>query len=531
MKAFNPRSLIQVHYHNRPGGVHTVMERYAAAFDRCAKPERGVNLICCKNDLKTGVGFAGAELLSMPECEYRSFIDKNAFVHLRNSLQRKLLQAIEQSHVAGPVCVVGHNLTLGKNCALSSAFAEAARAYDTALGDIRFFSVIHDFAEEGRTDCMRDIERLRGLGIAMWDDLFPKTGTMVFIVPHQRNYKLLKTSGFNVALLNNPLSETAFSINLKNASAPKTSSAPKCFIPNAPTLFYPSRIIPRKNIFEAILLSNIIIKANLFLGSPGPSSAHKKLFARIKTLCNRHALPVVFIKDLRRDDTCFPHAFYGRVDACVSTSIAEGFGYAFYESWINNKAIVGRKPLDFSPAFGLKMPFLYERLPIPVTWASVDALARKYYDRSVQFSYVSPQKSFPKFKREFEAVFIKDGTMDFSCLDEQTQLNILHKLLGSPSMVMEWEKLCGKELSRIRNSVFAGLQTGNTFIRLNRARLLKETSDNNFAKDFARCFFKTRQKGVYQNRYKEIGRHFGDISRMRLLMAPDDCPPCGPLIL
>ena len=521
MKAFNPRSLIQVHYHNRPGGVHTVMERYAAAFDWCVGPARGVNLVCCKNDLKTGVGFAGAKLLSMPQCEYRSFADKNAFITTRNLLQRKLLKAVEQSSARGPLCVVGHNLTLGKNCALSSAFAGVARTHGPVYNDIRFFSVIHDFAEEGRTDCMRAIERLWGLGIDIGNDLYPKTGNMVFVVPNQSNYKLLKTSGFNVAMLSDPIGEGSFSNTLKAAAAPKTSPAPKCFIPNAPTLLCPSRIIPRKNIFEAILLSNIIIKANLFIGRPGPSAAHKKLFAKIKTLCDRHALPVFFFKDLRRDDTFFPRAFYGRVDACLSTSIAEGFGYAFYEPWIIGKAIIGRKPLGFFPAFGLKMPYLYERLPIPAAWVCVDALAEKYYGRLGRLPFVSHQKSFLKFKEEFEASFIKNGVIDFSCLDEQTQLTIIHKLLGSPSMVMEWEKLCGKELKRIRNSVFAGLQTGQTVIYSNRARLLKEASDNNFAKNFAHCFFKTRQKSVYQNRYKEIGRYFSNISRIRLLMAPD----------
>jgi glycosyltransferase involved in cell wall biosynthesis len=520
MKAFNPRSLIQVHYHNRPGGVHTVMERYAAAFDRCAKPERGVNLICCKNDLKTGVGFAGAELLSMPECEYRSFIDKNAFVHLRNSLQRKLLQAIEQSHVAGPVCVVGHNLTLGKNCALSSAFAEAARAYDTALGDIRFFSVIHDFAEEGRTDCMRAIERLRGLGIAIWNDLYPKTANLTFVTPSKLNYKLIKASGFRVVLLHNPVNAPAVLISKKDRSVGKPPKPPKRFIPDAPVLLYPSRIILRKNILEAILLSNILIKANLYLGGPGPSAAHKKIFSKVKSLCDRHALPVIFHEGAHSADEFFPRAFYNRVDACISTSISEGFGYAFYESWINNKAIVGRKPLGFSPAFGLEIPYLYKRLPIPAPWVSVDALARKYFDCLGRFSYVRRQEPFLKFKQEFEAAFIKDGIMDFSCLDEQTQFDLVDEFLRFPGMAIEWEMLCGKELKRIRNSVFAGLQIGQTFIHSNRARLLKKASDNKFAHDFARCFFETRQKSVYQNRYKEIGRYFSDASRIRLLMGP-----------
>ena len=92
MKAFNPRSLIQVHYHNRPGGVHTVMERYAAAFDRGVGPTRGVNLVCCKNDLKTGIGFAGAQLLSMPQCEYRSFADKNAFISTQTLKSRRTIK-------------------------------------------------------------------------------------------------------------------------------------------------------------------------------------------------------------------------------------------------------------------------------------------------------------------------------------------------------------------------------------------------------------------------------------------------------
>ena len=542
MKTFQARSFVQVHYHNRPGGVNKVIGYYAEAhahiYSKASIQSSFSNLIICKNDLKNGYSFPAGSMRNIPECSYRSFPTKDVFFKTREVLVRKLMAIIHSDGVLKPLCVIGHNLTIGKNCALSSAFAFCSRLCENGTDDVRFFSIIHDFAEEGRSDCLKYINSLQDLGIDIWDDLYPKTSNLRFVVPSKRNYTFLKKAGFNVDLLANPVEtekvkrkgivlekRIAFK---KLISYSKREHTP--FDPALPTLFYPARVISRKNIIEALLVSNIICKANLLVGKCGPSAAHRALYSKIKKLCVKYKAPVVFDCSERfapkKSKNSFPSILFDVADACISTSIAEGFGYAFYEPWTNNKYIIGRRPMDFSPVPGMKFPGLYARMPIPVSWIPIDDCVRKYFDRMRQYYHVRNVKrysSFAKFRPEFKAAFIKNNTIDFACLDETTQFNVAQRLLESQSMVREWERLCGKELKQIRDAVKIGLLPKQSLIRSNQDIIKKKISGEKFVQNFAQCFFKIRPKSVSQNHYKEIARYFGDLSRFRLLMTPE--PP------
>jgi len=542
MKTFQARSFVQVHYHNRPGGVNKVIGYYAEAhahiYSKASIQSSFSNLIICKNDLKNGYSFPAGSMRNIPECSYRSFPTKDVFFKTREVLVRKLMAIIHSDGVLKPLCVIGHNLTIGKNCALSSAFAFCSRLCENGTDDVRFFSIIHDFAEEGRSDCLKYINSLQDLGIDIWDDLYPKTSNLRFVVPSKRNYTFLKKAGFNVDLLANPVEtekvkrkgivlekRIAFK---KLISYSKREHTP--FDPALPTLFYPARVISRKNIIEALLVSNIICKANLLVGKCGPSAAHRALYSKIKKLCVKYKAPVVFDCSERfapkKSKNSFPSILFDVADACISTSIAEGFGYAFYEPWTNNKYIIGRRPMDFSPLPGMKFPGLYTRMPIPVSWIPIDDCVRKYFDRMRQYYHVRNVKrysSFAKFRPEFKAAFIKNNTIDFACLDETTQFNVAQRLLESQSMVREWERLCGKELKQIRDAVKIGLLPKQSLIRSNQDIIKKKISGEKFVQNFAQCFFKIRPKSVSQNHYKEIARYFGDLSRFRLLMTPE--PP------
>jgi hypothetical protein len=545
MKTFQARSFVQVHYHNRPGGVNTVIGHYAEGFaEACAEAYAEVfaktlpkssfaNIIICKNDSKDGCKFPTGKIQNIPECDYRAFQTKNAFLKTREILLRKLVAFIRSSGVPKPLCIVGHNLTLGKNCALSSAFAHSARLCEHMSEEVRFLSIIHDFAEEGRIDCIRQINILRDFGIDIWNDLYPKTKNLHFVALNKRNYTLLKKTGFTVEMLANPV-ETGkmrreISVQAKQAAYNKLISySRRVHSPidlALPTLFYPARVISRKNIVEAILLSNIIYKANLLVGKRGPSPAHRALYKKIRMLCVKHKTPVAFnCSDAfspRESENVFPSILYAVADACLSTSIAEGFGYAFYEPWTNNKCVVGRRPMDFSPLPGMKFPGLYTRLPIPVSWISIHDCARKYYDNMRRYCYVKHQKPLSKFKQEFINIFIKDDAIDFACLDEHIQFEVVEKLLESQSMAIEWERLCGKELKQIRDNIKAGLKPDQSLIRSNRDHIKKKLSGQEFLKNFAQCFFKVRPAGIPQNRFKEIAVYFSDLSHFRLLMAPE----------
>jgi hypothetical protein len=541
MKAFLARSFIQVHYHNRLGGVNKVIGHYAEAFARASvkytRQSFAANFIVCNNDFKNGSAFPAGRMRNVPECDYRIFSTKDAFFKTRDVLIRKLMAIIRGSGVPKPLYIVGHNLTLGRNCALSSAFVHCVRLCGNAADDVRFFSIIHDFAEEGRTDCLKQINGLHAIGIDIWNDLYPKNlKNLCYVALNRRNYALLKRAGFSVQLLSNPVktekAKRGGNVQEKRKAIKKLITYSKrehtSIDPALPVLFYPTRVISRKNIIEAILVSSIICKTNLLVGKSGPSPAHKALYAKIRTLCMKYKAPVVFncsdAFSLCKAEIHFPAILYSVADACISTSLAEGFGYAFYEPWIKNKYIIGRKPLDFSSVPGMKFPGLYSRMPIPVSWIALNACARKYFDRMRRNYYVGNPKSFSsfaRFRQEFDTVFIKDGAMDFACLDEHTQLDVLIKLMESRSMVKEWERLCGKELKRVRNAIKIGLQPKQSIIQSNRNTIKKQVSGKKFAQDFARCFFKVRFNGVHQNRYEEIARYFRDLSRFRLLMTPE----------
>lgn len=544
MKILQARSFVQVHYHNRPGGVNTVIGHYTVAFAEAlmevssgfARQSPVTNLVVCKRDKTEGRAFLPGTIQNIPESGYCSFATKYAFLKTKEILVGGLLAIIQSPAVKKPLCIVGHNLTLGKNCALSSAFAHCARLCENGKNDVRFFSVIHDFAEEGRIDCLKQIYDLQDLGIGIWNDLYPKAKNLRYIALNNRNHALLKKAGFIVDLLRNPVqagrTKRGIAFQEKKTAYKRLIRYSKreqgAIDPTLPTLFYPARVISRKNVIEAILVSNIICKANLLMGKGGPSPEHRALYAKTRNLCVKHKAEVVFNSSAafapQIPENGFPSILYDVADACISTSIVEGFGYAFFDSWIKNKCIIGRKPLDFSPLPGMKFPGLYTRLPIPVSWILMHDLAQKYYNRIRQYYPIRNLRafsSFAKFKFEFIAAFIKNDAIDFACLDETMQLDVLNKLFQSQSMAIEWEKLCGKELKRIRDSIKIGLQPEQSLIRLNRNQIKKKVSGEEFVRNFIQCFFKTRPAGVSQNRYKEITRYFGELSRFRLLLTPE----------
>ena len=112
---------------------------------------------------------------------------------------------------------------------------------------------------------------------------------------------------------------------------------------------------------------------------------------------------------------------------------------------------------------------------------------------------------------------LRMSAIDFACLDGATQLNVAHRLMGSESMVKEWERLCGKELRQIRDAVKTGLQPRQSLIRSNRDCIKTKLSGEKFARNFAQCFLlKTQPKDIPQNRYKKIARYFSDLSRFQI---------------
>ncbi len=156
-------------------------------------------------------------------------------------------------------------------------------------------------------------------------------------------------------------------------------------------LLYPVRVVPRKNIEEAILLTYFIrqiTKANYTLVVAGKIDKGDVLsegyYRILEELVDLAGLPVVFTKtawpfERQYDKQGKVEKFsigdlYQSAQAIVMTSLREGFGYPFLECWFVKKMIIGRRIEsvlgDFEKS-GLKFSWLYDNFLIEPTKSAV----------------------------------------------------------------------------------------------------------------------------------------------------------------
>lgn len=494
-------SFIQIHYHARPGGVTSVMAHYSLAFRELCGNADGANLVACAAaDAAGSVG--AARMIDVKECGYRTFGSRVSFVNARNVLLRRIDRIVTSPRLPRPVYVAGHNLNLGKNCALSSAFAACARRCAAHAYAFRFFNVIHDFAEEGRADIMEQIRAVQQFGIPIWRDLYPAAPNLSFITLNSRNYRLLKRAGYSVRLLLNPVIAPKVpgpsyihgrrkTIEALSLLAKKDGTV---FKPSAPVVFYPSRVISRKNPVEAVLLSHFFFSSNLVLGMAGTNPADRALAAYLKRLCAQHRVAVVFDcgrigRRLRPHGADpFPH-LYRAADACITTSVLEGFGYALYEPWLYDKAVVGRIPAGAGMPRVINLSGLYARLLIPVEWISLEALKKRYYQlMRICFTGRAKISDYRSFSKRFEKLYVKDGGIDFGCLDSASQCDILQRLLASPELVSEWKRAFRLQTEALMRSWRAATCYHSPFITRNKSAVASLFSQKKFQTSLSRCF-------------------------------------------
>jgi len=113
-------------------------------------------------------------------------------------------------------------------------------------------------------------------------------------------------------------------------------------------LLYPVRVVPRKNIEEAILFTSfireltnenyvLVVAGKIEKNDPLSSDYYKMLKELTKAvdfpiIFTKQALPLEKIGDL-----------YQISEAIIMTSIKEGFGYPFLECWFAKKIVLGRR--------------------------------------------------------------------------------------------------------------------------------------------------------------------------------------------
>jgi len=326
-----------------------------------------------------------------------------------------------------------HNHSLGKNPALVGVLVRLAEAgYPMLLQ-------IHDFAEDFRPANYRAlVERGPGRqGQAGMARLYPQAEHLHYAVLNSRDRQVLLRAGVpadRLHLVPNPVVAPG---PLPRPEEAKARLETLFGIPAGNRyLLYPVRAIRRKNIGEAVLCS-LLAEAGLWIGiTLAPlNPAEKERYERWKRWTAQYGLRCVWETGekggLRLADNL------AAADALLTTSITEGFGMVFLESWLVGRTLLGRNLPEITTDFqrlGLRLPGMWDRLAVPLDWLGRQKVQERLLAayRQVLADYQLPLQADWADALEEK---LADRTVDFGDLDEPLQEEVLETILSDKTGV------------------------------------------------------------------------------------------------
>ncbi len=390
--------IVFIHYHLRPGGVTTVIRRQIAALSGAADclvitgeapPDDFPGDIA----VVPGIGYTLADAHSSRS---REVAEKSAAA-VMTAIFRKWKDGCDICHV--------HNPLLAKN---QHFLKILSILQDSGL---RLFLQVHDFAENGRPNAYFSKD--------------PYPPNCHYGVINSRDQAILRKAGLLGAGLHLiPNYVEPLHIDTK-------TTFPKELI------LYPVRAIKRKNIGEALFISLFFPPGRIMAITMAPTSpADHPTYRRWRRLQADYHLPVLF-------EAARQYGFSELVGAAacmLTTSVTEGFGFAFLEPWTVHRLLAGRRIdhacRDFETN-GLMLDHLYSRILIPLDAFDLD---RFYHQWQTVFA-----RHYARFHmnrdscgttRAFNSILENDG-IDFGYLDETAQEQVLRNMLADTSLKHE----------------------------------------------------------------------------------------------
>ncbi|VGO19426.1 glycosyltransferase family 4 protein [Pontiella sulfatireligans] len=387
-----------LHYHLRPGGVTRVVER-------------AVESIGNEVDLLVLTGEAPAPddaLTPITEPFYALEYSEGAKLSNFERVAEDLRFTARSLLGRDPDVWHIHNHSLGKN-SFTPQFV-----WHLANAGCRVLLQPHDFAEDGRPENYRLLKEQ--IGVELDGILYPNADHVWYAPINYRDKAFLEGIGLtHVHELPN-----AVTAQIRTAGTPPASAQK--------TIVYPARAIRRKNIGEFLLWSLLAPEGYLFQSTLAPQNPKwQGVYNEWVAFAEEFNLPVEF-------DAGHTNDFSGLVqnaEALISTSIAEGFGLAFLEPWLEGKMLIGRKLPEITPDFeeeGLDLSTLYAALPIPLEWAG-EAQFYLSLETAMKQSYVAYSKEWKnEYFEDAKSTLVVDGQVDFGILDEALQRNVIRHL-------------------------------------------------------------------------------------------------------
>jgi hypothetical protein len=239
-----------------------------------------------------------------------------------------------------------HNPTLGKNRSVPAIIGRLQ-----AMGEAVLLQ-IHDFAEDGRPDLLTE-------------DPYPRDCHYAAI--NRRDLAALARAGLRAEGLH----------YLPNAVRPLRPPAARAAPGDASLFLYPVRAIRRKNVGEAVLLSLFVPDGCEIGVTLEPTGAlDRRSYEAWKAFARERSLPIRFGIGVGRTLDSLLAGCRG----VITTSVKEGFGFAYLEPWTAGLPLYGRYLPEVCPDFreaGLALDHLYRDVRVTLSPAEAEVLARK----------------------------------------------------------------------------------------------------------------------------------------------------------
>ncbi len=400
-----------VHYHLQSGGVTRIIENSFKALKG-----HDVSLVV----------LSGQEPEPWWSGEYRVIPGLQYELDRPNITEKQLALEMEKEAelaLGGPPDIWHvHNHSLGKNMVLPGSLTILAEKGHHLLFHL------HDFAEDGRpNNYYRMLEKIAsGKHLDMYKKLYPLASHIHYGVINGRDYDFLMMAGVEQSCLH----------RLPNPVRIANSAVLEMEIPvgGIPLWLYPTRAIRRKNIGEFLLWAALSPEDRVYATTLGPQNPKERpRYEAWQKLSAELSLPVEF--ELGNKTGLSFIQLLKKAKGLMTTSIGEGFGLAFLEPWLVNRAVCGRDLPEITTEFrdeGIRLSKLYNRLNVPVHWLGGGRAMNKAwagYVRSLDAYGREPENDS---RDRLVHAWIKDEMVDFGCLDEEMQELVIRRIVQHP---------------------------------------------------------------------------------------------------
>ncbi len=404
-----------LHYHLHPGGVTSVI---ASAIE-ALRPHNVRLAVITGAPSELPDIFAGLTRI-IPGLDYNTPL-KNppSPTTLANRLEHEASKALRGAPDVWHI----HNHSLGKNPVLTEAVGIMAQRGHKLLLQI------HDFPEDLRPvkiHLLRKCAQAHGSSLSAY--LYPLAPHVHYAALNRRDLDLLIRAGAPHTQAHSLPNAVAAARTNNGAELPTHPETP-------PLLLYPVRGIRRKNLGEFLLWSALANAGERYAITLAPRNPERPAYEKWMNFAQEHRLQVQFEWGPRSGLSLA--ALQRAATAILSTSIAEGFGLAFLESWLAGRPVVGRNLREITADFthaGVDLSGLYNNLLVPIDCVGANQLRKKIVEAYTQLLSACGRLCKPDLSERAWQAACQNDCVDFGKLDEELRAKFIRIALNSSSV-------------------------------------------------------------------------------------------------